>query len=96
MEAGEGAKKGPSLFEEALLRIEAGLERELRPRLGSNLSKGLQILRHLDSLSRIAMEGLYSRVEIISLDDVDYARLKAKIRDLLVETENCLREQGVE
>lgn len=92
----EAGKREPSPFEAAVRAIETSLEHTFRPIIGSNLTKGLQALRHLDSLTKIQLEGFFSRVAIISLNDIDYDRLKAKIRDLLTETENCLREQGTE
>lgn len=92
----EAKNRETSPFEAAIIAIEASLEHTFRPIIGSNLSQGLQALRHLDSLTKIQLEGFFSRVAIISLNDIDYDHLKAKIRDLLTETENCLMEQGTE
>lgn len=83
VEAVEGAEKEPDAFEEAIKSIENGLEARFTPRFGSNLTEARQALLHLKSLSKIQLEGLYSSIMIISVNDAAYTRLQAKMNNLL-------------
>lgn len=92
----QAAEREPSPFEVALVMIESSLNSNFLPRRGANTAQNLAALRQLEKLSKIGLEGFVSSVAIISLNDVDYERLKNKIKDLIYENEHARRENGLE
>lgn len=92
----QAAERDPSPFEAALAMIESSFDRNFQPRRGVNIAQNLATLRQLERLSKIEFEGFISRVAVISLNDVDYERLKNKIKDLIYENDHARREVGLE
>lgn len=91
-----GDKREQSPFEAQVQAIIRGLEANFKPRFGSNLTQAKQALLHIRGLSKLQLEGFYGSVMIISFNDADYARIQAKVNDLLQEIERCLSEHGIE
>lgn len=92
----QAAEREPSPFEAALVMIESSLDRNLLPRHGSNIVQNISILRQLERLSKSELEQFVRGITSISLNDVDYDRLKNKIKDLLYENEHAEKERGLE
>jgi len=86
----------PSPFEGVLKGIEDPLDSNFRVKTGTNLVDNVGALHHLVAMNKFELESFLCRRAIITLNDEEYGRLQAKIRDLLSANETAAREQGID
>ncbi len=85
----------PSLFEDQLRGIEASMGIHLGAREGGLVANNIGSLRRLLDMSKIELEAYFGQRCVISLNDVDYERLQAKMQDLLDANLREAEAQGV-
>jgi len=89
-------KKLPSsLFEPQVKAVESSLESALGAKAGANIADNLRALHTLTAMNKFELEEYLSRGAIISLNDEEYERLHAKIKDLITANKDAARQQGL-